>query len=71
MKSRMTEAHGCDLCRAVPIDYIIDGRTCVDSPGGGRWAWMCPKCWALHGVGRLGTGMGQRFDQRTLEKVEG
>jgi len=69
--SKMTEKHACDFCGTEPKDFIIDGRTLIDSMGHGSWAWMCQDCWAAYGVGRLGTGCGQKFDQRTLEKVEG
>jgi hypothetical protein len=71
MKSRILEPHNCDLCGTLPEDYIIDGRTVVTSPGRGSWAWLCPSCWSKHGIGKLGPGFGQRFDQKTHEKVEG
>jgi hypothetical protein len=52
------------------IDFeIIDGKTKF-----GPWALMTPLSWDLHGVGRLGLGLGQRY-QRQLDgrwlKVEG
>lgn len=50
-------------------DEFIDGKTVM-----GPWGNMSPKSWARHGVGRLGTGYGQRYkkqsDGRWL-KVEG
>lgn len=50
-------------------DEIIDGKTRQ-----GPWALMTPSSWRLHGIGKLGTGYGQRYqkqaDGRWL-KVEG
>jgi hypothetical protein len=50
-------------------DEIIDGRT-----KRGPWALMSPASWKINGIGRLGTGFGQRYrklgDGRWL-KVEG
>lgn len=54
----------------VPVgDEFVDGKT-----RGGPWGIMSLASWAAHGVGRLGTGCGQRYkrqpDGRWL-KVEG
>ena len=50
-------------------DEMIDGATRQ-----GPWANMTPRSWAIHGIGRLGLGCGQRYlkqpDGRWL-KVEG
>lgn len=27
----------------------------------GPWAYMCVECWLTHGIGRLGTGYGQKL----------
>ncbi len=35
---------------------FIDGRTCL-----GPWAMMAPKSFKKYGVGRFGTGSGQRY----------
>lgn len=56
----------CDLCKKDCGNFYIDGRI-----KNGPWANMCAKCWKLHGVGQLGTGMGQKFDNKTGEKLEG
>lgn len=48
----------CDICKGNPAAY--DGKT-VHGP----WAFMCEGCWLWHGVGRLGTGYGQRLKLRT------
>jgi hypothetical protein len=59
----------CDLC-GVPLNtetitFFVDGRTDTS-----HWALMCPYCHRLHGDG-IGTGRGQKYDSKTLEKVEG
>lgn len=50
-------------------DEMFDGKTI-----GGPWANMTRRSWVRHGIGRLGTGFGQRYkkqpDGRWL-KVEG
>lgn len=56
----------CDICKKPCGDFYIDGRT-----KHGPWANMCASCWRLHGVGKLGTGFGQKFDNNTGEKLEG
>lgn len=58
----------CDIC-TLPLDkveYFVDGRV----TGGTAWALMCPVCHYFNGVG-LGTGRGQKYDSKTLEKLEG
>jgi hypothetical protein len=48
---------------------IIDGKT-----KHGPWALMTPLSWDLHGVGRLGLGLGQRYEKQTdgkWLKIEG
>jgi len=50
-------------------DEIIDGKTAM-----GPWALMTPKSFRLHGVGKLGLGLGQRYvkqDDGKWLKVEG
>jgi hypothetical protein len=59
----------CDINREPIVDEFIDGKTRA-----GPWANMCPKCYKIFGVGRLGTGFGQRYkkqDDGTWLKVEG
>lgn len=52
------------------IDRVfIDGVTRM-----GPWAIMVPWSWGLYGVGKLGTGMGQRYEKQPdgmWMKVEG
>lgn len=60
----------CDFCKSdldVPYHkpWFVDGRTIY-----GSWAVMCPDCWHELGLG-LGTGAGQKYDSRTLERIEG
>ena len=57
----------CDFCHGelTKVDWFVDGRTKQ-----GPWALMCPVCHLMDGVG-LGTGRGQKYDSKTLEKIEG
>ena len=57
----------CDLCndQLAEEEEFIDGRTKE-----GPWALMCTMCHIIHGVG-LGTGRGQKYDSKTLIKLEG
>jgi hypothetical protein len=54
----------------MPIeDIFIDGKTAM-----GPWAIMSPSAWRQHGVGQLGTGLGQKYQRQTdgrWGKVEG
>jgi len=43
----------CDFC-ASTAQYDTRTRT-------GPWAWTCKVCYDKHGVGRLGTGHGQKL----------
>ena len=51
------------------VDEFIDGKI-----ANGQWANMAPSSWRMYGLGKLGTGWGQRYekqeDGRWL-KVEG
>lgn len=51
----MNELPLCDLCQQAEAHY--------DSKMLGRssWAYMCEPCYAAYGIGRLGTGYGQRL----------
>jgi hypothetical protein len=44
----------CDICGLREAAY--DGQTVR-----GPWAYMCEPCWQHHGVGKLGTGSGQKL----------
>jgi len=55
----------CDICRGTLGSVFYDGAT-----KHGPWALMCHSCHRQHGRG-LGTGRGQKYNTKTLEKVEG
>lgn len=56
----------CDLCKGKFTDgAFIDGRTVY-----GPWAIMCSTCHSHSGHG-LGVGKGQKYDSKTLVKLEG
>jgi len=55
----------CDLCHKPFVDVFFDAKTRF-----GPWGLICSKCFLTEGVG-LGTGLGQKYDLFTLEKIEG
>jgi hypothetical protein len=55
----------CDLCHVPLTTEFIDGATAF-----GPWAIMCPACHRDQARG-LGTGRGQKYDLKTLEKIDG
>lgn len=55
----------CTGCGDSLKDIFIDGKTIF-----GPWAIMCENCHTTHGAG-LGLGRGQKYDIKTLEKIEG
>lgn len=59
----------CDISGERIDNEFIDGRT-----QNGPWAIMTPTTWNKYGVGRLGTGFGQRYVKQSsgkFLKVEG
>ena len=60
-----TVPKSCDLCNKPLKQQFVDGKT-----QRGPWALMCGVCHSRNGYG-IGTGLGQRYDLVTLEKVEG
>lgn len=56
----------CQLCERYLKNAFIDGKLVF----GTSWAIMCTGCHSFHGVG-LGAGRGQKYDLKTLEKIEG
>jgi len=51
------------------VDVFIDGKT-----NQGPWGFMTPESWKKHGVGKLGTGFGQKYkkqDDGKWLKIEG
>jgi len=67
MKRWCGEEH-CNICgtnlRRVP--YFVDGKI----RGATCWALMCSGCHEKYGVRTLGTGLGQKYDGKTFEKIE-
>lgn len=59
-----TPSH-CDLCRQPLAQQFVDGKTQF-----GPWAIMCAICHRDQAIG-LGLGRGQRYDLKTLEKIDG
>ena len=58
----------CDVCgnNLSTYPYFCDARS-----NDGRWGLFCPQCHEDYCNGRLGTGSGQKYDSKTLEKLEG
>ena len=49
----------CDFC---PSTAQYDTRTRV-----GPWAYACPTCYTKWGIGKLGTGYGQKLITKEVE----
>lgn len=52
--AKVTRIPKCDFCGK---EAKYDGKTQM-----GPWANMCETCWKQHGVGKLGTGLGQKYE---------
>ena len=52
-------SEACDICRRVLKDdkYIIDGKLRASE----MWAWFCSRCFYESGVGQVGCGIGQLY----------
>jgi hypothetical protein len=59
----------CDICKRPLLYGPLWFFDAVHVPSG-KWTWMCEGCFINYGAG-LGTGRGQQYSVRTLEKVEG
>jgi len=77
---KLTAVHACDLCTKPgdEIPEIIDGRVRIagtkEHPTWTTWAWVCPNCWKYFSAteGKLGTGLGQRWENKIGgNKLEG
>lgn len=55
----------CQICGTHLTEVFIDGKTRF-----GPWAIMCAACHRDQAYG-LGTGLGQKYDLNTLEKIDG
>jgi len=53
---QMTTIPNCDLPHEVPVPAVYDSRSTY-----GWWAYMCESHHRTLGVGRLGTGYGQKL----------
>jgi hypothetical protein len=59
--------HTCDICGS----NLPDEKYFVDAPDNqGHWGLFCPGCHDIYCDGRLGIGLGQKYDSKTLEKVK-
>jgi hypothetical protein len=56
----------CQLCNQPLKDHFIDAYI----PSYGQWGIACVSCGKMHGC-KFGTGLGQRYSLKTLEKLEG
>lgn len=66
---RWTSSTECDFCHedATQVGTVfVDGKT-----RHGPWALMCEKCHKKEGYPKMGTGLGQMYSSKTLEKVAG
>lgn len=56
--ARVTSLPDCDLCTAAgqTTKAAYDAKTLM-----GPWAYMCEQHFQSHGMGRIGTGWGQRL----------
>lgn len=54
----IAEPRDCDFHkkRGKSVQAKYDGKTVF-----GSWAYMCEEDWKAYGIGRLGTGYGQRL----------
>jgi hypothetical protein len=58
----------CDFCG----DNVTKHKSFFDAiTKDGPWALMCDKCFPIHGIGRIGMGVGQKYDGQTKEKIGG
>jgi len=60
-----TPPEKCDLCEKKLEEVFVDGKTKQ-----GPWGILCSKCHAKYGCG-LGEGLGQKYNLKTKEKLEG
>jgi len=47
----------CDICLEPVGEVMYDAKTKM-----GPWANMCQRCWRRNTSGRLGTGLGQKYE---------
>ena len=59
--ARVPHLPTCDMCKEHPAAYDARMRRSR------AWAFLCEGCWTRYGIGRLGTGYGQRLIVRTAD----
>jgi len=58
----------CDFCK----EKVSEHKDFYDAiTYDGHWALMCDNCFPTHGQGKLGTGLGQKYDGKSFEKIAG
>ena len=65
-KTKWLGKTNCDICGKDVRTYkfFFDSKTKM-----GTWMLMCWPCYNLLGIGKLGIGLGQKYDSFTFEKV--
>ena len=61
-----TKPTNCDVCRGTLGSVFYDARL----PSYGSWGIICHLCFQAHNC-KLGTGYGQKYSTKTLEKLGG
>lgn len=61
----------CDHCHKALETAFVDGRSKGGSPYHGQWGNFCLECWQVYGIGQLGTGLGQLYQNVNGEWVKG
>ena len=54
----------CDGCNAALTNTFYDARS---SDGTGRWGNFCHTCFKLYTPGKLGVGVGQKYERNSSE----
>lgn len=65
MAKWLSEVGKCDICKSEMGEFFYDFATVM-----GPWALGCEACFRKYGRG-LGTGLGQKYNTETREKVDG
>lgn len=58
----------CDTCgtNLADTEWFADAKS-----SSGPWGLFCPACHKRYCSGKFGTGLGQKYDSKTLLKLEG
>ena len=57
----------CDGCNAAITNLFYDAKS--NSPTG-RWGNFCPTCFKLYTPGKLGVGVGQKYERNSSENKD-